>query len=333
MISVWRRWADLLSPRSCAGCHCRLAPGEDFFCSRCHLEVSRTYYHLSPYDNEMARLLWGRASVERCTAFAFYTSKSNICRPLYRLKYGHHPEVGVALGRLVAQELHPTGFFEGIDFLLAMPLAKIRERERGYNQCEKLAEGIIDITGLTLLRGVVVRVKDTETQTRKKGRERIENVKNAFALAENASELIHRTLLRAQKQSASPAERLTSLLNTLSSLIRHPSLSFLKPSRWRVCRAWAAIRHPSLSFLKPSLSFLKPSASPPHPLVPTGLHILLIDDVITTGSTLCACMQALKKLPGVKISVLTVGFSSSACPLGPPPVEKTTSAEAADKTP
>jgi len=59
----------------------------------------------------------------------------------------------------------------------------------------------------------------------------------------------------------------------------------------------------------------------------------LIDDVITTGSTLCACMQALKKLPGVKISVLTVGFSSSACPLGPPPVEKTTSTEAADKAP
>ena len=311
MISVWRRLADLLSPRSCAGCHCRLAPGEDFFCSRCHLEVPRTYYHLSPYDNEMARLLWGRASVERCTAFAFYTSKSNICRPLYRLKYGHHPEVGVALGRLVAQELHPTGFFEGVDFLLAMPLTQKRERHRGYNQCEKLAEGIIDITGLTLLRGVVVRVKDTETQTRKKGRERIENVKNAFALAENAPELIHRTLLRAQKQSASPAERLTSLLNTLSSLIRHPSLSFLKPS----------------------LSFLKPSASPPHPSVSTGLHILLIDDVITTGSTLCACMQALEKLPGVKISVLTVGFSSSACPLGPPPVEKTTSAEAADKTP
>ena len=225
-ISIWRRLLDFISPRICVVCGRRLSVTEEVLCMKCHFHLPRTEFWLNPYENEMAKNFWHQIPIERAAAYFYYEDHSDTANIVYQLKYKNHPEVGVVLGRMLAKEMQGAGFFDGIDGMVPVPLAKKRLRQRGYNQSDAIAQGISEITGLPVMGDVVMRRDFVESQTRKNRWGRAENVNQMFVLNR----------------------------------------------------------------------------------IPAGVsHLLVIDDVVTTGATVTACAKQIAQNGGIKISVLALG--------------------------
>lgn len=103
----------------------------------------------------------------RASAFLHYTQGDDSRKVLYELKYYGNSRLGIFLGRLMANELRASGFFQGIDCIVPVPLHEKKERQRGYNQSEMLANGISSVTGIPVFNNLIVRTRQTETQTHK----------------------------------------------------------------------------------------------------------------------------------------------------------------------
>ena len=148
---------------------------------------------------------------------------------MHQLKYNKRPDVGIRMGELYAYELIRSGSWKKSDLIIPIPLHPSRFKKRGYNQSEQIAMGLASVLNIPVSSSNLVRIENTETQTRKSRFARYENLKGAF-------------------------------------FIRDHSAFFHK-------------------------------------------HILLVDDVMTTGATLEACCIELLKIEGLRISISTLAYA------------------------
>ena len=222
---------ELLFPRYCKVCGQRLMQSEQHLCLGCLLELPRTHYEREPNNRLMQHFMeW--PEVVRATAYFHYYKEGKYSNLIHHLKYYDHPEVGTYLGRLAANELKQSEFFDGIDLIIPVPLSKKKYRKRGYNQCDYIARGISDVTGIPMRTDCIERIIDTDTQTHKDRMQRWMNTEGIFHT--------------------------------------------VKPEELK------------------------------------GRHLLLVDDVSTTGATLHACISSLLTIPNVHISVFALTTAKDA---------------------
>ena len=76
--------------------------------------------------------------------------------------------------------------FSQFDLIIPLPLHASRKKNRGFNQSEKFAEGLSSALGIPVNSDCCVRLKNTQTQTRKNRSERWENVELAFQVKQSS---------------------------------------------------------------------------------------------------------------------------------------------------
>lgn len=105
---------------------------------------------------------------------------------VHQLKYNGKSNLGILLGRKLGEELLEQNWFQRIDFIVPVPIHRIKKLKRGYNQSSFIVKGISKVTKKPFNERVIKRIKNTETQTHLHLQERIENVKNAFKVVDKS---------------------------------------------------------------------------------------------------------------------------------------------------
>lgn len=101
---------------------------------------------------------------------------------IHAFKYRGATFLAAGFAELMVRDVTAAKTSEGVDLAMAVPLHWRKRLQRGYNQAELLAARIAGRLKVPLLRGRLVRVKDTPTQTALTRAQRQENLRGAFAV-------------------------------------------------------------------------------------------------------------------------------------------------------
>ena len=206
--------ADVLMPRFCMVCGRRLSIGERNVCVACTLKMPLMKYRQGEF-NATEQLLVSELELVRAASYMSYYKESNYSRILYHLKYYGHPDVGFQLSRNAALQLDREHFFDGIDMIVPVPLSRRKYRKRGYNQCDYIAAGISDVTGIPVRNDIVRRNLSNSAQARKGLFQRWDNAVNLFGVSDRDA-LQGRHVLLVDDVITTGAT-LSSLIDTMSA--------------------------------------------------------------------------------------------------------------------
>lgn len=219
----------LFFPHICVGCGSDILPVENVLCLTCLNDLPFTNFAFHS-NNAAEKIFWGRVPVRSVMALFYFTKVSIVQNLIHEFKYKGNKDLGKYLGILIGENLAQTNRFRDISVIIPLPLFKEKEKRRGYNQSEILSQGIAESMEVPLMTHNVIRIVDTETQTKKGRLERWKNVDKTFQVL--------------------------------------------------------------------------------HPEQLQNKHILLVDDVITTGATLEACASEILKISNTTVSIASLALSS-----------------------
>lgn len=218
----------LLYPHVCENCGHDLTGTEEVLCISCMRKMPVTSFQ-SITDNPVERIFWGRAEVQHAMAGYYFARDNCLQHLIHQFKYGGRKDIAVYLGRQLGLQLRQSSWWQKISLVVPVPLNKVKQRHRGYNQAAMLANGIAEVLGCDVLADGLKREAHSVTQTHKTRLERWENVAEVFSLN--------------------------------------------------------------------------------NPAKVKDRHVLLVDDVLTTGATLEACAHALQAEGDVALSICSLAYA------------------------
>jgi ComF family protein len=183
--------ADFFFPPRCLLCRKALsAAGESHFCSKCRDQFLYISGPLCPQcgipfvspegeDHLCSRCISRAPLFDRARAVGEY--EGSLRTAIHRFKYDSRSLLAEPLGRLLADQGRKLFISNAYDVILPVPLHPRRLRQRGFNQSLVLARQVGQQWGIAVEAEGLKRIRWTDSQTMLPVKERLHNVRGAFA--------------------------------------------------------------------------------------------------------------------------------------------------------
>lgn len=118
-----------------------------------------------------------------------YLYKGVIKQSMYRFKYANKREYARYYARQAVKMY--GNWLLGMQVIVPVPVYHKKQKLRGYNQAEVLAEEISKLTGIPVDKNLIIRIKDTVPQKELGYQQRKNNLENAFQTKESIVQYTH----------------------------------------------------------------------------------------------------------------------------------------------
>jgi ComF family protein len=170
---------DFICPRACLVCGRHLRTDDDeVVCPECLQSYETTPFSKDDSNCIVESFMEEGIEIKSGCTFMKFDKKEIVQRILHNLKYFNHPELGIKFGRIAAIRLKE---FRDADFILPVPMHSEKLKKRGYNQAEKIADGISEVLKIPVRTDILHKLVNTETQTHKNKAQRLENSMNVYS--------------------------------------------------------------------------------------------------------------------------------------------------------
>lgn len=182
---------SLLFPRCCAISGKPLARGEQLI----SFEYAASLPRYDPYssNDNLYRKFSGLVNLNYVWAYYKFSKKSGVQKLMHQIKYNNMPELGELSGRWFGEAIHEIK--SDIDLVIPVPMHPAKRRKRGYNQADYIAKGVAETLQIEWYPDVMIKAKNTSTQTKKGRKERFDNAEDIYRVKDPAKIVGKRALV------------------------------------------------------------------------------------------------------------------------------------------
>lgn len=183
---LWDTFNAVLVPQICPGCNNKTVDrSKSILCTFCWQEIPYTDHFSKNYINSVHEKFFGKFNLEFGAALWYFNQKGITGSIIHQYKYKKKKYLGNFISAELCRALDDCSFLPQFDLVTSIPIHASKFNQRGYNQSSVIAEHIGNHLGIETDTDLLVKIIETESQTKKNRKDRLLNIANSIVIRED----------------------------------------------------------------------------------------------------------------------------------------------------